>query len=881
MEGSPVRLTPSDKPHRRKNGSARPPGSAELAEVAFDSPRFDSLESRLLLAATDYAFLTGTALNTRGGDATSADVITLAKSGTNLSVTIDVSSDFLGGGNLAPFTLTFPAASVTSINLQSGGAADTINVNGLFASMPLTLDSGDAADTINIGATNLDNIASNITLADTIAGDNVTIDDTLATLARNVTLTSTTLSGLGTGIITYNPDDLATLIVNGGGKGNTYTVQGAGTTTSPLITTLNTGNGVDNVFVNATSGRLNIYGNNGLDNVRIGNAGSLANIKGVIYVNNVGNRSAIFIDDYATTTSKNWLFNASAVTNLAPAVINYVGSSTRLLEISTGTADDVANIFGSSAFDTTIIGTSGTKTINFFNGNTTTPLSKPLTIENTAGQSVISVDASGDTTARNITITSTGVTGIAAGSILFDQTDITSLSLVGGNAGNSYNIVSTIPGKTLTIFGGAGSDTAIVRGPFSSKVIFNGGPNFTGNGDSMQIIGSGSENAVYNPSTINSGDGTVNVGGQTIVFNGLEPLIASNLASMTLVTPNGPDSLTIDSPAAGQNRISGTSGGVGFESLTVFSIPSLILDLSRNDGPSGDDSITINSSGLVATGLTQLSLNAGSGNNTFNIQGGTAKLDPSLGTPGGSNLTVNASGNSILTLNANQRLAALNISNTARVNIPAANSYLRLNNLTVASTATLDLFDNDLIIQSTSTGKAALLDTLNGLLKSGRNRGAWNGVGIRTTTAGSADPHIATLAAIVNDRGNGTPILTQLDGQTVDVNTILFKYTYNGDADLNGFVNADDYAQIDAGYANRATAKGFRNGDFDYSGSINADDYFLIDQAMSSQASPMSAAASEITAPKTRPIHHRRPRRHPKISTHTLQSDAWPRFLHS
>ncbi|HEV8291198.1 MAG TPA: hypothetical protein VGP94_04725, partial [Tepidisphaeraceae bacterium] len=245
------------------------------------------------------------------------------------------------------------------------------------------------------------------------------------------------------------------------------------------------------------------------------------------------------------------------------------------------------------------------------------------------------------------------------------------------------------------------------------------------------------------------------------------------------------------------------------------------------------------------------------------------------------NLTINASGNSILTLNANQRLAALNISSTARVNVPAANSYLRLNGLTIAPTATLDLFDNDLIIQSTSAGKAALLTTINSLLKTGRNKGAWNGAGIGSTTAGSTNSHITTLGAIVNDRGNGTTILSQLNGQTVDANTILIKYTYNGDGDLNGIINADDYALIDTGYADRATAKGFRNGDFDYSGSINADDYFLIDQAMSTPAAPLSAAALEIDAPKTRPIHHRRPRRHPKTPTPTLQSDALARFLRS
>src|SRR2546421_12641390 len=152
MEGITVSCSPQAQHHRRKNRSVRPPA-------------FDSLEARLLLAATDYAFLTGTALTIRGGDATSADVITLAKSGTDLSVTIDVSSDFLGAGDLAPFTLTFPSAAITAINVQSGAAVDTLNINDLFASMPLSLDPGYDAATINIGGDNLHNISSSITPA--------------------------------------------------------------------------------------------------------------------------------------------------------------------------------------------------------------------------------------------------------------------------------------------------------------------------------------------------------------------------------------------------------------------------------------------------------------------------------------------------------------------------------------------------------------------------------------------------------------------------------------------------------------------------------------------------------------------------------------------
>jgi hypothetical protein len=117
-----------------------------------------------------------------------------------------------------------------------------------------------------------------------------------------------------------------------------------------------------------------------------------------------------------------------------------------------------------------------------------------------------------------------------------------------------------------------------------------------------------------------------------------------------------------------------------------------------------------------------------------------------------------------------------------------------------------------------------------------------------------------TLAAIVNDRGNGTVVRSELAGQAVDANAILIKYTYNGDADLNGLINADDYARIDAGFAARMTSKGFYNGDFDYSGAINSDDYFLIDRAFGTggtvlmgEAPVAAAAASTVVTPPVDP----------------------------
>jgi len=56
-------------------------------------------------------------------------------------------------------------------------------------------------------------------------------------------------------------------------------------------------------------------------------------------------------------------------------------------------------------------------------------------------------------------------------------------------------------------------------------------------------------------------------------------------------------------------------------------------------------------------------------------------------------------------------------------------------------------------------------------------------------------------------------------------------------------VDADDYAAIDAGFAQNLT--GWFNGDNDYSGGKpNSDDYFRIDRTFSGQGSPLGAPAA-------------------------------------
>jgi hypothetical protein len=146
----------------------------------------------------------------------------------------------------------------------------------------------------------------------------------------------------------------------------------------------------------------------------------------------------------------------------------------------------------------------------------------------------------------------------------------------------------------------------------------------------------------------------------------------------------------------------------------------------------------------------------------------------------------------------------------------------------------LDLADNDMIVRADLATRADVLATVESQIAAARNdpAGRWRGNGI-TSSAAATNP-LTTLAAILN------PGLTTFSGEPVDPNAILIKHTYNGDANLDGRVNADDYFRIDQGFLSQPQNPRFNQGDFNYDNRINADDYFLIDQAFLGQGAPLT-----------------------------------------
>ena len=139
---------------------------------------------------------------------------------------------------------------------------------------------------------------------------------------------------------------------------------------------------------------------------------------------------------------------------------------------------------------------------------------------------------------------------------------------------------------------------------------------------------------------------------------------------------------------------------------------------------------------------------------------------------------------------------------------------------------------------------------------SGFANGAWNGTGILSSAAAVTPATTAVVELNDDGTGTGTPLMSMFDGQSVGDTDVLVKYTFVGDANLDGVVNSGDYLAIDNGF--NSNLSGWQNGDFNYDGTINGDDYTLIDNAFNTQGSVSfageSAGPTEMIASDTEQV---------------------------
>jgi autotransporter-associated beta strand protein len=295
--------------------------------------------------------------------------------------------------------------------------------------------------------------------------------------------------------------------------------------------------------------------------------------------------------------------------------------------------------------------------------------------------------------------------------------------------------------------------------------------------------------------SLNATMGTLTIGNQLSVTSADT---TTNPYSLTL----GPTTLT---GTATFDVASSSGGGAGTLSIGAISGTGAITKTDSGKlqltGASGTVSgaLTLNGGTVEVDGVTTVGSLAGNGTGTLNVPGGR--------------------------LNIGARLAGH----------PAATA---LAGLSVTAGGTLDVANNDLIVHGGS------LSTLTADLKSGYNAGSgyWNGTGIISSTAAGNSSKLTTL-------GIAQPTAaTTFDTQSVSSTDVLIRYTYYGDANLDGHVDGTDYTLIDTGFGSHGTMTGWQNGDFNYDGHIDGSDYSLIDNAFNSQNAGPLAEVAQSTA---------------------------------
>jgi hypothetical protein len=238
---------------------------------------------------------------------------------------------------------------------------------------------------------------------------------------------------------------------------------------------------------------------------------------------------------------------------------------------------------------------------------------------------------------------------------------------------------------------------------------------------------------------------------------------------------------------------------------------------------------------LKLTNATGARLNVSAGSVAVGGNGGTGSLNIGSGINLISTGAVSIGANSTLTISRGGELFAPTVSIAGNNN--AWTGKLNL------GTAALDL-------------AAANLATVINQIAQGYNAsgaGNWNGTGgIASSAAASDSTHRTAVGAIINNNGVGTPLygsggsLGMFGSTSPGLNDVLIRYTWFGDANLNGRVDGSDYSLIDNGALNQLT--GWYNGDFNYDGIVNGSDYTLIDNSYNTQGAALVANAASITA---------------------------------
>jgi Ca2+-binding RTX toxin-like protein len=563
----------------------------------------ESLESRTLLSVS--AYFSGSQLIVNGDG--SGNTIRLDAVGSGEFAQQRIS--YLSGGS---WREVGRYGGFSSLLINSGTGSDTVNVDALiYPGSAITIQGQDGYDVVNLRA--LPRQAP-VTVRNTVSYTELNITDPTGAYATNATIgySSLTLQHPGldnTYVVNYTAADLSKLNVNLGGAGNTVTVNdtpnsgyallipvGSGFLThlewDRMLTTIHTGGGADNVFVNGTTGPLTIEGDGSLDTVRVGSLSrGLQDIHSAVTVKNAPSYTALYVDDSVYAGARTATLSDTGISwsgPSAPAAINYVPRDLRALivyggsgadtytvtdtpssgysggmvaTLYTGGGDDTVNIRKTTAPLSLSTG-AGDDTVNIGNAaNTLDDIQGTVSVTGEAGTDYLNVHDEGNI-GQTYRVTGSGISRPGAAGIGFYFT--TEWVTLDAGSGDDTFAVNSEPTVSTVILNGHEGDNTIVgpNNPYNSWQVYDTNAGFLNffhvyfSGCANLIGGSGSDNFLLYDGVGVTGAIDGGAGDNYLDYSAYTTDVAVNLATGTATNV-----------AAGVSRIQNVVGGAGNDLL--------------------------------------------------------------------------------------------------------------------------------------------------------------------------------------------------------------------------------------------------------------------------------------------------------------------------
>jgi hypothetical protein len=789
-------------------------------------------------------------------------------------------NDFNGPFGPDPYTITAPAVATGSrtithdlfetVRLTGSNLSSTYNIDATAATYALAVVAGTGGDTFVVGGDDYD---SNVRGAvDLDGGAGLTTD----------ALVINDLNDSGADVYTLTHDSFAKS--SGGGALTFSQING--------VMTLNASDAGTriNLDIRAAGLTTGINGNGGDDTLDVGGAGNDidASVRSPFVFNGGPGNDVLELDDSgdaADADDYTILLNAFIKSSPTFAQLNFVAVE-RINLVANDGANDINAGVSLPDMAVSVNGGGGDDYITDPYGDLNAYWLGDMVLTGGAGFDRLYLDDGSDANATNYTLTASTFTvapNVAGALVTYGEFE--HLTLDSSDQGTTINVDSTAAGTLYDLVGNLGDDAYVI-----------GGAAHDARGILGEVFASGSagtDRLSYHD------DGHAEAGTYTIANAGLSRtgtaiVHPSSIESMQFHASDGADTITVNSTTAGiPTTVNGHLGddtvhvGAGLwdggvaGNVTVNGgggSDALFIDDSLD---AGADGYNVTATQTTTTGanagtidyatVENLSLNANQGanaitvNGTFDgdvsVAGGTGADDFDVidhfagrvvtvdGGAGLDQVRVNGGGTGAAAVQfANsQDFAALEILTGGTASMaPHGSNVLVTQALSMTSGTTLDLTDNGMILDYTG---ASPLSGIIAILIGAHDGGTWTGPGITSSTA-AANPNLNTAVGYAEATDLFTAFPANVNGVAVDSTALLLKYTFYGDANLNGNVNLGDFNRLAANFGQ--SPRRWSHGNFDFNANVNLADFNKLAAHFGSSGLAPDAAPAAPASPGAR-----------------------------